>query len=194
VQAHHQRYDQYGAPYQQFGISDPIAYDLNPLQAGVQVQGDYPAAAVDNRNAAARAGDAAGDYQKKQAQQATGARDRKVDYDPNVIERIVTKERESRAKLPKYPGLERYTLVEKMGDGAFSNVYRAKDITGQYDEVAIKVVRKFEMNNNQVCSTQTLYSPLHTSLFSPVRFTLLSNYRYTTALRAFTNIASCVGR
>jgi len=39
-----------------------------------------------------------------------------------------------------------------MGDGAFSNVYRAKDTTGQYDEVAIKVVRKFEMNSNQVCS------------------------------------------
>ncbi len=36
-----------------------------------------------------------------------------------------------------------------MGDGAFSNVYRAKD-TQQPGEVAIKVVRKFEMNANQV--------------------------------------------
>jgi serine/threonine protein kinase len=52
--------------------------------------------------------------------------------------------------MPKYPGLERWLLLEKMGDGAFSNVYRARDITGQMDEVAIKVVRKFEMNKNQV--------------------------------------------
>lgn len=52
--------------------------------------------------------------------------------------------------MPKYPGLERWILLEKMGDGAFSNVYRAKDSTGQYDEVAIKVVRKYEMNSNQV--------------------------------------------
>jgi hypothetical protein len=72
-------------------------------------------------------------------------RDRSVE-----IERIVAEENETRSKMPKYPGLERWILVEKMGDGAFSNVYRAKDSTGQRDEVAIKVVRKFEMNSNQV--------------------------------------------
>lgn len=43
-------------------------------------------------------------------------------------------------------------LLEKMGDGAFSNVYRARDTEGQYGQVAIKVVRKYEMNNMQVCS------------------------------------------
>ncbi|KAG9805894.1 Ca2+/calmodulin-dependent protein kinase, partial [Aureobasidium melanogenum] len=48
-----------------------------------------------------------------------------------------------------YPGLERWNLVEKMGDGAFSNVYRARDSQGVYNEVAIKVVRKFEMNSTQ---------------------------------------------
>ncbi|KAJ8121242.1 hypothetical protein O1611_g10151 [Lasiodiplodia mahajangana] len=36
-----------------------------------------------------------------------------------------------------------------MGDGAFSNVYRARDRQGDAGEVAIKVVRKFEMNNMQ---------------------------------------------
>ncbi|KAF7130975.1 hypothetical protein CNMCM5793_003910 [Aspergillus hiratsukae] len=65
------------------------------------------------------------------------------------IEQIVAEERSSRTKMPKYPGLERYILLEKMGDGAFSNVYRAKDTTGEFDEVAIKVVRKFEMNSQQ---------------------------------------------
>ncbi|RPA89750.1 Pkinase-domain-containing protein [Choiromyces venosus 120613-1] len=36
-----------------------------------------------------------------------------------------------------------------MGDGAFSNVYRARDTHGQYGEVAIKVVRKYELNASQ---------------------------------------------
>lgn len=66
------------------------------------------------------------------------------------IERLVAEERSTKNKMPKYPGLDRYILVEKMGDGAFSNVYRAKDTLGRMGEVAIKVVRKFEMNNNQV--------------------------------------------
>ncbi|KAJ5723947.1 Serine/threonine-protein kinase srk1 [Penicillium malachiteum] len=65
------------------------------------------------------------------------------------IERLVQEENVTRSKMPKYPGLERWILVEKMGDGAFSNVYRAKDSTTEYGEVAIKVVRKFEMNSNQ---------------------------------------------
>lgn len=72
-------------------------------------------------------------------------RDRSVE-----IERLVAEENQARSKMPRYPGLERWILLEKMGDGAFSNVYRAKDSTTEYGEVAIKVVRKFEMNSNQV--------------------------------------------
>lgn len=68
------------------------------------------------------------------------------------IAKIVAEERETRSKFPRYPGLERWELLEKMGDGAFSNVYRARDRNGEYPhEVAIKVVRKFEMNSQQVC-------------------------------------------
>ncbi|KAI1360778.1 CAMK/CAMK1 protein kinase [Xylaria arbuscula] len=63
--------------------------------------------------------------------------------------KLVQEENESRSKFPRYPGLERWELVEKMGDGAFSNVYRARDRQGGAGEVAIKVVRKFEMNNMQ---------------------------------------------
>ncbi|KAI0893677.1 CAMK/CAMK1 protein kinase [Annulohypoxylon nitens] len=63
--------------------------------------------------------------------------------------KIVQEENENRNKYPKYPGLERWELLEKMGDGAFSNVYRARDLKGDAGEVAIKVVRKFEMNNMQ---------------------------------------------
>lgn len=74
---------------------------------------------------------------------------RRVD-DANLA-KLVAEENASKSKFPQYPGLERWDLVEKMGDGAFSNVYRARDTEGQYGEVAIKVVRKYEMNNMQVC-------------------------------------------
>ncbi|KAF8528976.1 kinase-like domain-containing protein [Hysterangium stoloniferum] len=50
--------------------------------------------------------------------------------------------------MPSYKGLDRFKLIDKMGDGAFSNVYKALDLqTGQ--RVAIKVVRKFELNSSQ---------------------------------------------
>ena len=135
------------------GISEPnfgAADHHKPL--GVQnPAGDYSVANLDNRNVAAQAGGAAakaaGDHQRLNQ---GGSVERKKDYDPAVIERIVAEERESKGKLPKYPGLERFRLIEKMGDGAFSNVYRARDTTGDFDEVAIKVVRKFEMNASQV--------------------------------------------
>ncbi|KAK4116813.1 Pkinase-domain-containing protein [Canariomyces notabilis] len=65
------------------------------------------------------------------------------------IAKLVAEENESKSKFPVYPGLERWELLEKMGDGAFSNVYRARDREGSLGEVAIKVVRKFEMNSMQ---------------------------------------------
>lgn len=50
--------------------------------------------------------------------------------------------------MPTYKGLEHFKLEDKMGDGAFSNVYKALEIsTGS--RVAIKVVRKFELNASQ---------------------------------------------
>ncbi|KAJ2961893.1 hypothetical protein NQZ79_g2884 [Umbelopsis isabellina] len=57
--------------------------------------------------------------------------------------RIVQEEKLAKqdSKLPSYPGLERFTLIMEMGDGAFSKVYKAYDIqTGDY--VAVKVVTK----------------------------------------------------
>lgn len=145
VHAQQQRY-QHAAPQNQNPVTDPNVLDHNQLNAGKVPLEKYSAANVDNRNVAAQAGGAAAkaaaDKQDKIA--------RENDLDPSVIERIVTEERESRGQLPRYPGLERWTLLEKMGDGAFSNVYRAKDNTNQLGEVAIKVVRKFEMNNSQV--------------------------------------------
>ncbi|KAL2184000.1 Pkinase-domain-containing protein [Thermothelomyces heterothallicus CBS 203.75] len=65
------------------------------------------------------------------------------------IAKLVAEENESKSKFPHYPGLGRWELLEKMGDGAFSNVYRARDREGIAGEVAIKVVRKYEMNSMQ---------------------------------------------
>ena len=129
------------------GISEPVldtrhAQRVNP-PANFSV-----AAGGDNRNIAAQAGDVAARAAADKQKHVAAAKSAGVD--PSVLERIVAEERESKNKLPKYPGLERWSLIEKMGDGAFSNVYRARDTTGQWGEVAIKVVRKFEMNSQQV--------------------------------------------
>jgi serine/threonine-protein kinase RCK2 len=67
----------------------------------------------------------------------------------SAIQQIVAQEREQRNKMPTYPGLERYQILGKMGDGAFSNVYKAIDKMTQ-EKVAIKVVRKRELNHSQV--------------------------------------------
>ena len=123
---------------QKHGVSDPAAGTARQKDYS-HVDG-YSVGAVNNRNVAAQAQGTSVNAPSKQ---------QKVDRDADLAS-IVAEERAAQGKLPKYPGLERYVLVEKMGDGAFSNVYRAKD-TQRPGEVAIKVVRKFEMNSNQVC-------------------------------------------
>lgn len=109
----------------------------------------YSAAPGDHVNRAARAdGVAAAHEQEKQAlHQGSGAKGGKRIDD---VAKLVAEENASRSKFPRYSGLERWELLEKMGDGAFSNVYRARDLEGDAGEVAIKVVRKYEMNSMQV--------------------------------------------
>ncbi|RHZ62432.1 hypothetical protein Glove_340g81 [Diversispora epigaea] len=65
-----------------------------------------------------------------------------------AVAQIVAEERVQKSKLPTYSGLERYHILEKMGEGAFSNVYKAIDTVTQ-EKVAIKVVRKNELNHLQ---------------------------------------------
>jgi hypothetical protein len=137
------------------GISEPVMAQKAPAHGNVP-HGDYSvgAGAGDNRNIAAQAGAAAERAAADKQKMAAAAQGKGVD--PSVLERIVAEEREAKGKMPRYPGLERWNLIEKMGDGAFSNVYRARDSTGQYGEVAIKVVRKFEMNSQQVSIARAL--------------------------------------
>ncbi|RDW76117.1 hypothetical protein BP5796_06938 [Coleophoma crateriformis] len=149
VHVHHQanqarNYD-YAPPAAQhhYAHSDP---NMMQHQAHQVPMGDaYSVADGDARNRGAQAGNVAA-HQAGQHQKA-GASKKKVDHEE--LARIVAEENESKGRLPKYPGLERWQLVEKMGDGAFSNVYRARDTQGNAGDVAIKVVRKFEMNSSQ---------------------------------------------
>ncbi|KAF1816705.1 Pkinase-domain-containing protein [Eremomyces bilateralis CBS 781.70] len=149
IHAEQQKFHPYGAPRQpqHDGGSDPNVAVHKPLPSGPESPpSGFSISGVDNHDVTPNANEAvapaAGTHQKMHEA-------RKGEVDQAVIERIVAEERASHGKLPRYPGLERYTLLEKMGDGAFSNVYRARDDSGQWGEVAIKVVRKYEMNNSQ---------------------------------------------
>jgi len=151
------------------GISEPVIGQQK--QAAYQAPGGHIgeysiAGGADARNVAAQAaGNAANVAGKNQ----------KLQVDQTALASLVAEEREKASKMPKYPGLERFILIEKMGDGAFSNVYKARD-TQTGAEVAIKVVRKFEMNSNQVCRpVVTLYS---TSSISSLSLYLDHNQHY----------------
>ncbi|KAI9773068.1 MAG: hypothetical protein M1840_008188 [Geoglossum simile] len=142
VHAHHQQRQVQTAEYRAVGEPSP---SQTAQRSVVPQDNDYSAAITDSRNTGAQAGGHAA-RAVVDSQRVGGS---VKNYDNAVLERIVAEEREVRGKLPRYPGLERWILVEKMGDGAFSHVYRARDSTGELEEVAIKVVRKFEMNANQ---------------------------------------------
>ncbi|KAI8100063.1 kinase [Halteromyces radiatus] len=65
--------------------------------------------------------------------------------------RIVEEERQAKRHLPSYTGLERYQLLEKIGDGAFSIVYKGLD-TETNEKVAIKVVDQTKLKREQKAS------------------------------------------
>jgi len=72
----------------------------------------------------------------------------KSSHSHDIVKTMVNEEREAKSKMPTYKGLENFKLLEKMGDGAFSNVYNALDLTTG-KKVAVKVVRKYELNATQ---------------------------------------------
>ena len=178
ITAEKQRYQSPPPPpnMQHAGVTEPNVLDHTrspPAPPQGPAGGFSVQPGANQQNQAARAHEVAanvvGEQQKIHDSTPKGTSgSKKQDYDPSVIERIVAEERESKGKMPKYPGLERWQLVEKMGDGAFSNVYRAKDTQGQYSEVAIKVVRKFEMNSGQVSGFARLLVVLLHAAFLPL--------------------------
>ncbi len=111
----------------------------------------YSVAPGNEQNRAAQAGNAAAHH--AEAHQVLGSSTSKARREEE-IQRMVAEEKAVKGKFPRYPGLERWEILEKMGDGAFSNVYRARDLESNKGEVAIKVVRKYEMNSMQVCAVR----------------------------------------
>ncbi|KAF8455865.1 kinase-like domain-containing protein [Terfezia claveryi] len=103
-------------------------------------------------------------------------------YDDSMLARLIAEEKESKGKLPKYPSLERYTLLEKMGDGAFSNVYRGRDNHGEHGEVAIKVVRKYELSASQRANilkeVQIMSTLSHPNIVKLISFSESRSYYY----------------
>lgn len=110
----------------------------------------YSEAPGDARNRAAQASHAAAHHVEPNQNVQNKNASKSKRFDEAHLASLVAEENATKSKFPHYPGLERWELVEKMGDGAFSNVYRARDLKGEYGEVGIKVVRKYEMNNMQV--------------------------------------------
>jgi hypothetical protein len=121
---------------------------LGDAPHGHQPLDAYSEAPANGQNKVAQAGNAAAHHHEAaQNVQDKNSKSKRVD-DANLA-KLIAEENASKSKFPRYPGLERYQLLEKMGDGAFSNVYRARDLQGDQGEVGIKVVRKYEMNRMQ---------------------------------------------
>ncbi|KAJ2899219.1 uncharacterized protein MKZ38_003362 [Zalerion maritima] len=119
-----------------------MAVNTEPAAGHVAAHQPQDAYSAGGQNKAAQAGHAA-------ANQADHKEKRKSKRIDENLAKLIAEENERKSKFQKYPGLERWELVEKMGDGAFSNVYKARDREGTHGEVAIKVVRKYEMNSQQ---------------------------------------------
>jgi hypothetical protein len=133
----------------------PVVHDHTPKQ-----RHDHSTAAGNNKNVAAKAAGQAAQVQGQCQHMedvvstgiaGTGVKSTQKNIDSESLARIIAEEKTARERLPMYPGLDRWALLAKMGDGAFSNVYKARDTHGIYGEVAIKVVRKYELNASQVC-------------------------------------------
>ncbi|KAI8056330.1 kinase-like domain-containing protein [Gilbertella persicaria] len=84
--------------------------------------------------------------QKKTFPKDLTAEEKKNNKD--VATRIVQEEKQRKTVLPQYPGLERFEMIEKIGEGAFSFVFKARD-TLTNKEVAVKVVRKRELDASE---------------------------------------------
>ncbi len=148
--------------------SEPTIGNSPPRQVHAAVPGAYSAAPGDIQNRVAQAGHAAAHHAEIDQDVAAKTKSKRVPDES--IAKLVAEENASKSKFPRYPGLEKWELLEKMGDGAFSNVYRARDLQGTHGEVAIKVVRKFEMNSMQVRDQRFAGASLLGNPQSPVSF------------------------
>ncbi|KAF5096765.1 hypothetical protein D0Z00_002663 [Geotrichum galactomycetum] len=94
-------------------------------------------------------------YKNKDAKSAdiitTAAKtQKKKKFDEAILTQMVEEEKRQSSKLPTYAGIsDSYRLIEKMGDGAFSIVYKAHHLTSN-EYVAIKVVSKQQLDASEL--------------------------------------------
>ncbi|KAF4125001.1 S TKc [Geosmithia morbida] len=157
-----------------------------PAAAGHgQAHEAFSEAPGDAQNRVAQAGNIAAhhaDLAQKVASSKAAAAAAAAAADEANLARLVAEENASKSRFPRYPGLERWELTEKMGDGAFSNVYRARDTRGDYGNVAIKVVRKYEMNSMQrsniLKEVQIMRQLDHPNIVKLIEFSESKQYYY----------------
>lgn len=80
-------------------------------------------------------------------QSDTTLNDPNTDYNM-LASQLVEEENKQKQKSVKYPNLDNYEILEQMGEGAFSVVYKARHLSSG-KEVAIKILRKFQMDQAQ---------------------------------------------
>ncbi|ODV84781.1 hypothetical protein CANARDRAFT_8355 [[Candida] arabinofermentans NRRL YB-2248] len=78
-------------------------------------------------------------------------RHHRIDEYSKLASDMVREENEYKQKQQQKQAVTRYSLLEKLGEGAFSTVYKAKDLeTNQF--VAIKLIKKYELDQAQQAS------------------------------------------
>lgn len=116
----------------------------------------------------------------KQVQETKKARN-KESRTYKAATQIVEQENIQKKKEFKYPNLERYEVLEQMGEGAFSIVYKARH-TETDRLVAIKILRKFQMDLAQkqaVLKEVTIMRQLnHPNIVKFVEFIDSTDYYY----------------
>ncbi|KAH3671726.1 hypothetical protein OGAPHI_000431 [Ogataea philodendri] len=81
----------------------------------------------------------------------SGKRHQRRDEYSKLAEDMVHEENEERKKQEEKQVLERYQMIDKIGEGAFSTVYKALDVKLQ-EEVAVKVIKKYQLDKSQQAS------------------------------------------
>mmetsp|Transcript_1408 Transcript_1408/g.1406 ORF Transcript_1408/g.1406 Transcript_1408/m.1406 type:complete len:576 (+) Transcript_1408:199-1926(+) len=94
---------------------------------------------------------------------------------------IVEQEMRQKKNKTEYPNLQNYEVLEQMGEGAFSIVYKARHVASD-KLVAIKILRKFQMDQAQkqaVLKEVTIMRQLnHPNIVSFIEFIDSSDYYY----------------
>ncbi|KAF8956498.1 hypothetical protein BGZ46_002369, partial [Entomortierella lignicola] len=90
--------------------------DMKPRDSGASIQSPKPRSRVTSRNTSpARSSTPSADQLGSSVNQESTVNANFNNTNTEAASRIVAEERQQKSKMPSYPGLERYRLIEKMG-------------------------------------------------------------------------------